>query len=120
MNSNSNNNPQPTVVKQTDHHVKTLRYDYGTKYTNPAEAIAIAHEIAYKASMAGYLVSTTASLVTHRVEVTVHLGSRSIPRFSQTAKCTSRTLTSHEFWDATDRVNVRVRCLEYRFEIVAS
>lgn len=120
MNSTSNNNPQPTVVKKTAHHVKSLRYDYGLKYTNPAEAIAIAHEIAYKASMAGYLTTTSASLVTHRVEVTIHLGSHSIPRFSQTAKCTSRTLTSHEFWDDMERANVRVRCLEYRFEIVAS
>ena len=119
MNSNSNNNPQPTVVKQTVHHMKCLQYNYGTKYNNPAEAIAIAHEIAYKASMSGYLVSTTASLETHRVEVTIHLGNHSIPRYNQTPKCTTRTLTSHEYWDATDRAIRRVRCMEYRFEIVA-
>lgn len=118
MNSNSNNNPQPTVVKRIVQHTKCLSYNYGTKYTNPAEAIAITHEIAYKASMAGYLVSTSVSLETHRAEVTVHLGNRSIPHYSQTAKCTSRTLTSHEYWDNIDRVNRRVRCVEYRFEIV--
>lgn len=120
MNSNSNNNPQPTVIKRTVKNMKCLVYNYGTKYTNPAEAIAIAHEIAYKASMSGYLVCTTASLETHRVEVTIHLGNNSIPRYNQTPKCTTRTLTSHEYWDDTDRVSRRVRCMEYRFEIAAS
>lgn len=119
MNSNSNNNPQPTVIKRTVHQMKCLQYNYGTTYTNPAEAIAIAHELAYKASMAGYLVSTTASLETHYVEVTVHLGNHITPRYRQSAKCTSRMLTSQEYWDATDRVIRRVRCMEYRFEIVA-
>lgn len=120
MNSNSNNNPQPTVIKQTVNNTKVLEYNYGTMYNNPAEAIAIAHEIAYKASMAGYLVCTTAYLETHRVEVTIHLGNRPIPRYRQEAKCTSCTLTSHEYWDDDDRVNRRVRCMVYRFEIVAS
>ena len=117
---NINTNPQPIVDKRTVGNTKCLSYNYGTKYTNPAEAIVIAHEIAYKATLAGYLVSTSASLETHRVEVTVHLGNHSIPRYSQAAKCTSRMLTSHEYWDATDRMIRRVRCVEYRFEIVAS
>lgn len=120
MNSNSNNNPQPTVFKRTVKNMKVLHYNYGTEYTNPAEAIAIAHEIAYKASMAGYLVNTTASLETHRVEVTIHLGNHTIPRYSQMAKCTSCTFTSHEFWDDWERVNRRVRCMELHFDIAAS
>lgn len=120
MNSNSNNNPQPTVIKRTVNNSKILQYIYGTQYTNPAEAIAIAHEIAYKASMAGYLVCTTACLETHRVEVTIHLDNHPIPRYSQMSKCTSCMLTSHEYWDEDDRVNRRVRCMDLYFDIVAS
>lgn len=118
MNSNSNNNPQPTVIKRTVKNMKVLEYYYGTKCNNPEEALTMAYLIAYKASLSGYLVCTTASLETHRVEVSIHLGNRPIPRYNQTAKCTSRMLTSHEYWDATDRVIRRVRCMEYRFEIV--
>lgn len=120
MEQYSNNNPQPTVVKRTARNMKSLIYNYGRKYTNPAEAIAIAHEIAYKASMAGYLTSTMASLETHFVEVTIHLGRYSIPRNSQMDKCTSCTLTSHEYWDDTERATRRVRCVTYRFETVES
>ena len=31
MNSNSNNNPQPTVIKRTVKNMKCLEYNYGTK-----------------------------------------------------------------------------------------
>lgn len=120
MNSNSNNNPQPTVIKRTVNNMKVLEYNNGTKYNNPEEALTMAYLIAYNASLSGYLVCTTASLDKHRVEVTIHLGNHPIPRYDQATRYTSRTLTSHEYWDATDRAIRRVRCVEYRFEIVAS
>lgn len=117
MNSNSNNNPQPTVIKRTVNNMKVLEYNYGTKCNKPEEALTMAYLIAYKASKSGYLVCTTASLETHRVEVTIHLGNRPIPRYKQATKYTSRTLTSHEYWDDTYRVIRRVRTVEYRFEL---
>lgn len=120
MNSNSNNNPQPTVIKRTVNHMKVLECYYGTKCNNPEEALTMAYLIAYNATLSGYLVCTTASLDTYRVEVTIHLGNRSIPRYDQATRYTSRTLTSQEYWDDDDRVNRRVRTVEYRFEFVAS
>lgn len=120
MNNSNNKNKKATATKRTVESENCLEHNFGHKYKNPEEALVLAHDIAMKATLDGYFVSTSACLQANVVEVTVYLGEKDIPRYSSCDKCTDRALRTQEYWDEKECIRKEACFVDYCFEIVAS
>lgn len=86
------------------------------KYINASAAIMAAQYTELYLMMEGYMVASTYDIENKRIEVTVHFNGKRIPKIHQVVKPTTKTITSHQYWQKFTKSMVRVRCMDLTFE----
>lgn len=86
------------------------------KYPTATLAISAAQWFALGLALEGYLVTSTYDIGVKKVEVTVHFTGKPFPKINNQPKPTTKTITSHQYWQKDTKSMARVRCMDLTFE----